>query len=152
MTTTTEAITGELTLISGPMISASGMLGVGMGEILRVGKLKLMGEVIRIDNDTVFAQVFEDTGGMYLGEPVVATGLPLSVELGPGLLGSTFDGIQRPLITLQKASGDFIDRGLTAVALDRDKRWKFTPVAKTGDKVVCGDVLGTVPETEPSMR
>lgn len=148
MTTTTEAITGELTLISGPMISASGMLGVGMGEILRVGKLKLMGEVIRIDNDTVFAQVFEDTGGMYLGEPVVATGLPLSVELGPGLLGSTFDGIQRPLITLQNASGDFIDRGLTAVALDRDKRWKFTPVAAVGDKVVCGDVLGTVPETE----
>jgi V/A-type H+-transporting ATPase subunit A len=148
MTTTTEAITGELTLISGPMISASGMLGVGMGEILRVGKMNLMGEVIRIDGDTVFAQVFEDTGGMYLGEPVVSTGLPLSVELGPGLLSSTFDGIQRPLITLQQKSGDFIDRGLTAVALDREKKWKFTPVAKTGDKVKGGDVLGTVPETE----
>ncbi len=152
MTTTTEAITGELTLISGPMISASGMLGVGMGEILRVGNMNLMGEVIRIDGDTVFAQVFEDTSGMYLGEPVVSTGLPLSVELGPGLLGSTFDGIQRPLITLQKASGDFIDRGLTAVALDREKRWKFTPVAKIGDKVVGGDVLGTVPETEHLMH
>jgi len=148
MTTTTEAITGELTLISGPMISASGMLGVGMGEILRVGNMNLMGEVIRIDGDTVFAQVFEDTSGMYLGEPVVSTGLPLSVELGPGLLGSTFDGIQRPLITLQQASGDFIDRGLTAVALDRDKKWKFTPTVATGDKVVGGDVLGTVPETE----
>jgi V/A-type H+/Na+-transporting ATPase subunit A len=148
MTTTSEGITGELTLISGPMISASGMLGVGMGDILRVGKLNLMGEVIRIDGDTVFAQVFEDTGGMYLGEPVVSTGLPLSVELGPGLLGSTYDGIQRPLITLQQKSGDFIDRGLTAVALDRDKKWKFTPAAKTGDKVVGGDVLGTVPETE----
>ncbi len=148
MTTTTEAITGELTLISGPMISASGMLGVGMGEILRVGNMNLMGEVIRIDGDTVFAQVFEDTSGMYLGEPVVSTGLPLSVELGPGLLGSTFDGIQRPLITLQQASGDFIDRGLTAVALDREKRWSFTPTAKVGDKVVGGDVLGTVPETE----
>lgn len=152
MTTTTEAITGELTLISGPMISASGMLGVGMGEILRVGNMNLMGEVIRIDGDTVFAQVFEDTSGMYLGEPVVSTGLPLSVELGPGLLGSTFDGIQRPLITLQQASGDFIDRGLTAVALDREKRWKFTPVAKIGDKVVGGDVLGTVPETEHLMH
>jgi len=148
MTTTTEAITGELTLISGPMISASGMLGVGMGEILRVGNMNLMGEVIRIDGDTVFAQVFEDTGGMYLGEPVVSTGLPLSVELGPGLLSSTFDGIQRPLITLQQASGDFIDRGLTAVALDRSKKWKFTPAAKVGDRVVGGDLLGTVPETE----
>ena len=138
---------GSLTLISGPMIAASGMLGVAMGEILRVGKLNLMGEVIRIDKDTIFAQVFEDTQGMYLGESVVPTGHPLSVELGPGLLGSTFDGIQRPLITLQEKSGDFIGRGLTAHALDRAKKWAFTPKLKSGDSVIAGDILGSVPET-----
>ena len=139
---------GKLTRISGPMISADGMLGVAMGEILRVGKLGLMGEVIRIDGETVFAQVFEDTSGMYLGEPVVPLGKPLAVELGPGLLASTYDGIQRPLITLQKQSGDFIARGLTADALDRAKKWAFTPTAKVGDAVIAGDILGTVPETK----
>ncbi len=139
--------TGSLTRISGPMVAADNMLGVAMGEILRVGHMNLMGEVIRIDKDVIFAQVFEDTQGMFLGEPVVPTGRPLSVELGPGLLGSTFDGIQRPLITLQHKSGDFISRGLTAVALDREKKWSFTPKARVGDAVVSGDILGTVPET-----
>lgn len=147
-TTTSEtALTGSLTLISGPMVAASGMLGATMGEIVRVGKLGLMGEIIRIDGDTVFAQVFEDTQGIYLGEEVVATGTPLAVELGPGLLGGTFDGIQRPLITLQDKSGDFIGRGLTAEALDREKKWAFTPTVSEGDAVQGGDILGTVPET-----
>ncbi|GMV93534.1 MAG: V-type ATP synthase alpha chain [Candidatus Hydrogenedentota bacterium] len=147
MPTTEQQQTGSITRISGPMVSANNMLGVSMGEIVRVGKMNLMGEVIRIDKDTIFAQVFEDTGGMFLGEPVIPTGLPLSVELGPGLLGSTFDGIQRPLITLQNQSGDFIDRGLTAVALDRGKKWTFTPKVSVGTKVTTGDILGTVPET-----
>jgi V/A-type H+-transporting ATPase subunit A len=140
--------TGALTLISGPMVAASGLAGVGMGEIVQVGHQGLLGEVIRIDEDTVYAQVFEDTQGMYLGEPVVATGAPLSVELGPGLLGATYDGIQRPLATLWSASGDFISRGLTAEGLDRDRRWTFTPTVRKGDTVGPGDVLGTVPETE----
>jgi V/A-type H+-transporting ATPase subunit A len=148
MPSTEQQLTGSITRISGPMVSASNMLGVSMGEIVRVGKMNLMGEVIRIDKDTIFAQVFEDTGGMFLGEPVVPTGLPLSVELGPGLLGSTFDGIQRPLITLQEQSGDFIDRGLTALALDREKKWTFTPGKSVGDAVITGDILGTVPETK----
>ncbi|GMW01753.1 MAG: V-type ATP synthase alpha chain [Candidatus Hydrogenedentota bacterium] len=147
-TTGTNSAVGKLTRISGPMISANGMLGVSMGEIVRVGKMGLIGEVIRIDKDTIFAQVFEDTSGMYLGEEVIPTGEPLSVELGPGLLGSTYDGIQRPLITLQQQSGDFIDRGLTAVALDRSKKWVFKPLKHVGDKVVGGDVIGTVQETE----
>src|SRR5690606_11402931 len=90
--------------------------------------------------------------GMYLGEEVIPTGEPLSVELGPGLLGSTFDGIQRPLITLQQKSGDFIDRGLTAVALDREKKWAFTPTKHVGDKVVGGDILGTVQETQNTVH
>lgn len=138
---------GKLTMISGPMIAASGMPGTAMGEIVRVGRLGLMGEVIRIDGDTIYAQVFEDTQGMYLGEPVDARGIPLAVELGPGLLGNTFDGVQRPLAALQAASGDFIGRGMTADGLDRARTWTFTPVATVGDVVQGGDVLGTVPET-----
>jgi len=148
MSSTEQPIVGRLVRIAGPMIEAEGMLGVTMGEILRVGKLNLMGEVIRIEGDKVYAQVFESTDGMMLGEPVVATGAPLSVELGPGLLASTFDGIQRPLEVLQHASGDFIGRGLTAVALDRQRKWHFTPVVKPGQRVVGGDILGTVPETK----
>lgn len=145
---TESKLVGTLTRISGPMIVADNMLGVSMGEILRVGKFNLMGEVIRIDKDKIYAQVFEDTSGMYLGEPVVPLGEPLSVELGPGLLGSTFDGIQRPLITLKEASGDFIGRGLTAEALDRKRKWLFTPKVSVGQSVEGGDVLGTVPETK----
>jgi len=145
-------LTGKLVRISGPMIEADGMLGATMGEILRVGKLGLLGEVIRIDKDKIYAQVFEDTGGMYLGEEVLGTGQPLTVELGPGLLSSTFDGIQRPLITLQKSSGDFIGRGLTAVALDHERKWAFTPVAEVGQEVITGDILGTVPETEAILH
>ncbi len=147
MPQTNDAITGKLSLISGPMIGASGMLGVSMGEMVRVGEMGLIGEVIRIDRDTVYAQVFEDTQGMMLGEPVVSLGLPLSVELGPGLLGSVFDGIQRPLESLRLQSGNFISRGLTAPALDRAKKWRFVPAAKAGDAVTGGDILGTVQET-----
>ena len=141
-------ITGKLVRISGPMIAADGMLGVTMGEIVRVGKLGLMGEVIRINGEVAFCQVYEDTSGMYLGEPVESQGLPLSIDLGPGLLGMTYDGIQRPLFDLQKSSGDFIGRGLSAEPLDNDKKWAFTPLASVGDEVTGGDFLGKVPETE----
>lgn len=141
-------ITGKLVRISGPMIAADEMLGVTMGEIVKVGKLELMGEVIRIDGEVAFCQVYEDTSGMYLGEPVVSQGLPLSIDLGPGLLGMTYDGIQRPLIDLQKSSGDFIGRGLSAEPLDNDKKWAFTPSVAVGDEVTGGDFLGKVPETE----
>jgi V/A-type H+-transporting ATPase subunit A len=144
--------TGSLVRISGPMIIAEGMLGVSMGEIVWVGEMRLMGEVIRIDGERVYAQVFEDTGGMSLGEPVEATGLPLSVELGPGLLGATYDGIQRPLASLRDQAGDFISRGLTAVALDREKKWAFTPTVNVGDKVNGGDSIGTVPETDAAIH
>lgn len=141
-------ITGKLTRISGPMIAADGMLGVTMGEMVRVGKLGLLGEVIRIDGETAYAQVYEDTGGMYLGEPVEALGAPLSIELGPGLLSQTYDGIQRPLIDLQEQAGDFISRGLTSDPLDYEKKWSWTPEAQVGQEVSGGDFLGTVPETE----
>ncbi len=141
-------IVGKLTRISGPMIAADGMLGVTMGEIVRVGKMGLMGEVIRIDGEVAYAQVYEDTSGMYLGEPVETLGTPLSIELGPGLLSQTYDGIQRPLIDLQKSSGDFIGRGLSADPLDYNRQWHWTPVAQAGQEVSGGDILGKVPETE----
>ncbi len=141
-------IIGKLTRISGPMIAADGMMGVSMGEIVRVGKMRLMGEVIRIDGETAFAQVYEDTSGMYLGEPVEAQGLPLSIELGPGLLSQIYDGIQRPLEALRKSSGDFIGRGLDADPLDYERKWAFTPIAAVGQEVTAGDFIGSVPETE----
>ncbi len=141
-------IVGKLVRISGPMIAAEGTTGVGMGEMVRVGKLGLLGEVIRIDGDVAYAQVYEDTAGMYLGEPVHALGAPLSIELGPGLLGQTYDGIQRPLIDLQRQAGDFISRGLTSDPLDYKKKWAWTPVAQVGQDVAGGDMLGWVPETQ----
>ncbi|MFP4500487.1 MAG: V-type ATP synthase subunit A [Candidatus Hydrogenedentota bacterium] len=147
-----RSITGKLVRISGPMVEADEMLGVGMGEIVRVGEAGLLGEVIRIEGDKVYAQVFESTEGMYLGEPVTATEAPLSVELGPGLLGATFDGIQRPLETIRQTSGDFIGRGITATALDRGKKWPFTPAVKAGDVVQGGDILGTTPETNAILH
>ncbi len=143
--------TGTLTMVSGPMIAATGLLGAAMGEIIQVGKIGLMAEVIRIDSDTVYAQAFEDTYGLFLGEPVVRTGVPLSVELGPGILGQTFDGIQRPLADLDAGGSGFIARGLTANALARTKTWDFTPHVTVGATVSAGDVLGVVPET-PHME
>lgn len=151
-TTMDEKQTGSLVRIAGPMIVAENMLGVTMGEIVYVGEMGLMGEVIRIDGDRVYAQVFEDTAGMSLGEPVRATGEPLSVELGPGLLGATYDGIQRPLNSLREQAGDFISRGLTALALDREKRWGFTPTVSPGTAVKGGDVIGTVQETKTTQH
>ncbi|MEK7794724.1 MAG: V-type ATP synthase subunit A [Candidatus Hydrogenedentota bacterium] len=147
MADTQGRITGRLIRISGPMIGADGMLGVTMGEILSVGKMGLMGEVIRIDGEVCFAQVYEDTSGLYVNEPVQAMGMPLSVELGPGLLTSTYDGIQRPLIDLRKSSGDFVARGLTAAPFDYAKKWSWTPLATVGQEVIGGDYLGKVPET-----
>jgi V/A-type H+-transporting ATPase subunit A len=143
-----KRVVGQLVRIAGPMIEATGMHGVTMGELLRVGHMGLMGEVIRIDGDKVFAQVFESTEGMYLGEPVEATGLPLAVELGPGLLAATYDGMQRPLEELKAESGDFIGRGIYKEGLNRKKLWAFTPAVKVGDNVTGGDILGTVPETK----
>ncbi|MCD6288370.1 MAG: V-type ATP synthase subunit A [Candidatus Hydrogenedentes bacterium] len=139
---------GTLTLVSGPMVAATGLHGAAMGEIVRVGELGLMGEVIRIDGGTVYVQVFEDTQGIKLGETVEATGSPLSVELGPGLLGGTFDGIQRSLQGLHEVSGSFIGRGLTSAALDRDRLWWFTPTVTQGTDIDAGDIIGTVPETD----
>jgi V/A-type H+-transporting ATPase subunit A len=140
------AIKGVIIKISGPAVIARGMTGARMYDIVHVGKEGLLGEIIRLDGDTAFVQVYEDTSGLYLGEPVESMGTPLAVELGPGLLTGVFDGILRPLAGIRELKGDFIARGATLPALDRRKKWKFEPTVKTGDKVAAGDVIGWVQE------
>ncbi len=139
---------GIIQKISGPAVIAKGMMGARMYDIVRVGKLGLVGEIIRLDGDTAFIQVYEDTSGLFVGEKVETTGQPLKVELGPGLLEAIFDGIQRPLDQIQKKEGDFIARGVEVPSLNRDKKWHFQPAAKKGDEVSGGDLLGKVQENE----
>ncbi|QUL97920.1 MAG: V-type ATP synthase subunit A [Candidatus Fermentithermobacillus carboniphilus] len=140
-------IAGRIVKVSGPLVVASGMAGCRMFDVVRVGEKKLIGEIIELKGDTASIQVYEETSGVGPGEPVVSTGVPLSVELGPGLIGSIFDGIQRPLNVIEQMAGAFIARGLEAPGLDREKRWHFVPLVKAGDEVVAGDILGTVQET-----
>ncbi|MFW9918280.1 MAG: V-type ATP synthase subunit A [Candidatus Thorarchaeota archaeon] len=140
-------IIGKIESIAGPVVRCSGLPSVRMYEVVRVGNEHLIGEVIEVGDEEFTAQVYEETSGLAPGEPVVATGDALSVELGPGLLGSIYDGIQRPLPGLQKLSGDFISRGLSIEGLDREKKWEFNPTAKVGDTVEPGDIIGEVPET-----
>jgi V/A-type H+-transporting ATPase subunit A len=137
---------GIIQKISGPAVIAKGMMGARMYDIVKVGKLGLVGEIIRLDGDTAFIQVYEDTSGLFVGEKVETTGEPLKVELGPGLLEAIFDGIQRPLDLIKKKEGDFIARGVEVPSLSREKKWKFVPKVKTGDQVSGGDLLGEVQE------
>jgi len=140
------AITGQIIKIAGPAVIVRGMVGARMYDIVRVGREGLLGEIIRLDGETAFVQVYEDTSGLRFGEPVESTGNPLAIELGPGLLLGIFDGILRPLQAVRAQKGDFIARGATVVTLDREKKWTFTPTAESGDRVGPGDVLGWVQE------
>ncbi len=133
--------------VSGPVVIADGLEGAKMFDVCRVGTLGLVGEVIRLVGGAATIQVYEDTTGIRPGDPIENTGQALSVELGPGLLKSIYDGVQRPLDVIQKSLGDFITRGFVAPALDEKALWEFTPVAKAGDEVAGGTVLGTVQET-----
>jgi V/A-type H+-transporting ATPase subunit A len=139
-------IEGKISRISGPVVLAEQMKGSKMYEVVQVGKEQLNGEIIRLDRDVAVIQVYEDTTGLSIGEKVIVSGFPLSVELGPGLLSSIYDGVQRPLPVLVEMAGDFISRGISVPALDRKKRWDFVPSVQKGDRVVGGDVLGTVME------
>ncbi|MDD3378736.1 MAG: V-type ATP synthase subunit A, partial [Candidatus Methanomethylophilaceae archaeon] len=136
---------GVIYRVAGPVVTAKG-ISPKMYDVVHVGTEKLMGEVIKIVGDYSIIQVYENTSGIKPGEPVSNTGLPLVVELGPGLLTSVYDGIQRPLPVLRDKMGDYIFRGVTAPGLDRKKKWDFTPVVKKGDEVEAGQVLGTVME------
>jgi len=138
----------QIVRVSGPLVVAEGMHDVKMFDVVRVGKLHLVGEVIEVRGDRAWIQVYEETGGLGPGEPVEGTGEPLSVELGPGIISEIYDGVQRPLAYLVKLEGDFIQRGTEVPALNREKKWAFEPVARQGDQVGPGDVIGKVEETE----
>ena len=143
---------GNIIKIAGPVIVADGMRGTQMYEVVRVGEAKLIGEIIELEGDTATIQVYEETAGVKPGEKVESTGGPLSVELGPGVMGSIFDGIQRPLEVIKGISGDYIARGIDVDSIDKEKKWTFEPIAKVGDKVVGGDVLGQVQETSAVLQ
>lgn len=142
-----DKIIGIITKVSGPLIVAKNMQDVQMYDVVKVSEKGLIGEVIELRGDRASIQVYEETAGIGPGEPVYSTGEALSVELGPGLMESIFDGIQRPLAVIYESSGDRIPLGIDLPRLDREKKWEFKPVAKAGDKVEAGDVLGTVQET-----
>ena len=140
--------TGKISKIAGPLVVATGMREANMFDVVRVSDSKLIGEIIEMHGDRASIQVYEETSGLGTGEPVESTGEPLSVELGPGLIEGIFDGIQRPLEKIRELVGNSLVRGVEVPALDREKKWHFVPKMKAGDKVVGGDILGTVQETE----
>ncbi len=141
-------IRGKIYGVAGPTVTASGLSGAKMNTICLVGKDGLLGEIIRIEDSYATLQVYEDTGGLTVGEEVVAMARPLTVTLGPGLLTGIYDGIQRPLTAMKEAGAEFIGKGVKAAALDKDRVWEFTPLKKPGDAVEPGTILGTIPETE----
>lgn len=138
---------GKITKVSGPLIEAEGLTDANIYDVVEVSKDKLIGEIIEMRGDVASIQVYEETTGIGPGDEVRSTGRPLSVELGPGMLERMYDGIQRPLEKLEMLAGNFLEKGVTAPALDREKLWDFEPLAKVGDDVVAGDILGTVEET-----
>ena len=142
------AAQGKIVWVSGPAVRADGMSEAKMYETVSVGNSKLVGEVIRLTGDVAFIQVYESTSGLKPGEPVVGTGNPLSVLLGPGIIGQLYDGIQRPLRELSKQSGSFIGRGITTTPVDMTKKWHFVPTVSNGDEISAGSVIGTVKESE----
>lgn len=139
---------GRIVWVSGPAVKADGMASAKMYETVTVGEAKLIGEVIRLTGDVAFIQVYESTSGLKPGEPVIGTGNPLSVLLGPGIIGQIYDGIQRPLKELSKVSGSYIGRGIVTTPVDMSKKYHYIPLAKKGDTVGPGAILGTVQETD----
>ena len=139
---------GTIKKVAGPLVVATGMRDANMYDVVRVSEEELIGEIIEMHGDQASIQVYEETAGLGPGKEVVSTGAPMSVELGPGLIGSIYDGIQRPLDDIMKVSGNLLNRGVQVPSLKRDLKWNFEPTAKVGDEVVTGDVLGTVVETE----
>ena len=140
--------TGTIKKVAGPLVIAEGMRDANMFDVVRVSSQRLIGEIIEMHGDEASVQVYEETSGLGPGEPVESTGAPLSVELGPGLIGSIFDGIQRPLETIRAVSGNNLHRGVEVASLSREAVWHFVPTVKAGDAVVPGDIIGTVLESK----
>lgn len=138
---------GKIVKVSGPLVVAEGLEGARMFDVVRVSEQRLIGEIIELKGNRASIQVYENTAGLGVGEPVVSTEEPLSLELGPGLIGSIYDGIQRPLNVIQALAGDIIPRGVEVPGLDREAKWHFIPKVKVGDKVISGDIIGAVQET-----
>jgi len=140
-------VKGRIVWVAGPAVKADGMMGARMYEVVRVGKDGLVGEGIKLTGDVAFVQVYENTSGLSPGEPVVGTGLPLSVTLGPGMIGSVYDGVQRPLDKIAERVGPFVKRGVTVPPIPEDRKWHFVPTVKKGEEVEPGTIIGEVQET-----
>ena len=145
-------MSGTITKVSGPLVVAENLADANVSDVVRVGSQRLIGEILNMTGDKASIQVYEETSGLGPGAVVETTGMPMSVELGPGMLDNIYDGIQRPLPEMRALSGDSITRGTDVPALNRGKKWDFVPVAKLGDKVIAGDVLGTVQETSAILH
>jgi len=145
-------MSGIITKVSGPLVVAKGLADANVSDVVRVGSQHLIGEILNMTGDSASIQVYEETSGLGPGAEVITTGMPMSVELGPGMLDNIYDGIQRPLPEVRALAGDCITRGVNVPTLNREKKWEFVPVAKPGDKVVAGDVLGTVQETSAILH
>ena len=145
-------MSGTITKVSGPLVVAEGLADANVSDVVRVGSQRLIGEILNMTGDRASIQVYEETSGLGPGALVETTGMPMSVELGPGMLDNIYDGIQRPLPEMRALTGDNITRGTDVPALNREKKWDFVPVAKIGDKLVAGDVLGTVQETSAILH
>ena len=140
-------MSGKVVKVSGPLVVATGLADANMSDVVRVGPQRLIGEILTMKGDTASIQVYEETSGLGPGAVVETTGAPMSVELGPGMIEGIYDGIQRPLETIMAQVGSCITRGVEVPAVDHEKKWEFTATAKVGDKVIGGDIIGTVPET-----
>ena len=145
-------MSGTITKVSGPLVVAENLADANVSDVVRVGSQRLIGEILNMTGDKASIQVYEETSGLGPGAVVETTGMPMSVELGPGMLDNIYDGIQRPLPEMRALAGDSITRGTDVPALNREKKWDFVPVAKPGDKVIAGDVLGTVQETSAILH
>ncbi len=145
-------MSGKITKVSGPLVVAEGLADANVSDVVRVGASRLIGEILNMTGDQASIQVYEETSGLGPGAEVVTTGMPMSVELGPGMLDNIYDGIQRPLPEMRALTGDSITRGTDVPALNREKKWDFVPVAKAGDRLIAGDVLGTVQETSAILH
>ena len=145
-------MSGTITKVSGPLVVAEGLADANVSDVVRVGSQRLIGEILNMTGDKASIQVYEETSGIGPGAVVESTGMPMSVELGPGMLENIYDGIQRPLPEIRERVGPTISRGVDVPALNREKKWEFTPVAKVGDKLSGGDVLGTVQETSAILH
>ncbi len=140
-------MSGKIVKVSGPLVVAEGLADANMADVVRVGSQRLIGEILTMTGDSASIQVYEETSGLGPGTEVVTTGVPLSVELGPGLLDNIYDGIQRPLREVRELTGSTISRGVDIPALNRSRMWDFVPTAKVGDTVTGGSIIGTVRET-----